>query len=504
MQSKELQYQNIVHQARRLYASGHNNAARRACEQLLQFKKNSPEAHEILAKVSWAQGRQPDGVKHIELFLKHAPDDFEARMNLGTWLTILGRGRAAIAHFQRILKTHPGQPFAIAGLATAYVTIGENEKAEAILQPHIDAGTEHWSIARAYTTLQHNKKNFAEAVRIAERHINSSDINELSRVQMCFLLGQSQEKLRDFESAFKSYEQAHNIVPVRFDAKVHDQEVQQLIDVFKPELLAGLPRADIKTDLPVFVISRPRSGSTLVERIIASHPKAHAGGEMEHMGELVGSLSLKIGSAREFPESVRDLDQNDMNVLAQQYLDQIRPLAPTALRITDKNIGNWHRVGLLALLLPQSRIIDLRRDPVDNCLACYASMLDPAHHPYANSLRDLALTYRAYEAMMRHWKNVLSIPILTIKYEDLIDDQEKWTREIIDFCGLTWHDDCLRFHEAADKSKQTASITLSYDQVRQPLYKSSVGRAEKFAPYIGELIDSLDEGRRHWGLDAES
>jgi hypothetical protein len=141
---------------------------------------------------------------------------------------------------------------------------------------------------------------------------------------------------------------------------------------------------------------------------------------------------------------------------------------------------------------------------VDNCLGCYAANLDPKDHPQVENLSDLATVYCAYEALMRHWKNVLQIPILTVNYEDLIEDQETWTRRIIEFCGLPWHDDSLNFHKAAGKSGQTANVTLSYNQVRQPLYKTSVGRAEKFAPFLGPLLEGLEEGRRYWNLDGDS
>lgn len=504
MQSRDLQFQNMLNQARRLYRHGDLVGARRTCEELLRIRKKSPDVFQLLANINWHENRQDEAIRQMEQYLTDSPTDIESRLSLASWLTSHGRGRAAAAHYQKILKNQKNMPLAIAGLANAYETLGDHDKAESVMKPFIDSGEEHWSIARAYVIVQHNQKNYEEAIRIARRHVYKLQTEDSARRAMCFYLGQSLEKLGDFDGAFQAYQTAHKNAPSTIDRKSYFERTQHLMDVLSPDLLKKLPRAKIKSDLPVFISCQPRSGSTLIERIIAANPKAHAGGELPMLSNLGIDFALKLGSIRPYPDCYVDLDQESADRLGQEYIDDMRKLAPTAQRITDKNVSIWHRLGMIELIMPQSHIIDLRRNTVDNCLGCYSSNLDPHDHPHVENLSDLATVFCAFEALMRYWKENLQIPILTVNYEDIIEDQETWTRRIIEFCGLPWHDASLHFHKAADKSKQTAAITLSYNQVRQPLYKTSVGRAEKFAPHLGPLLEGLEEGRRYWNLDVGS
>lgn len=503
MQTKEIQYYTIAAQARRYYEQGQYLAAEQSCEKLLQLKKNAPDALDLRARASWMLGERDKAIRSFEQYLKQKPNDIEARLNMGRWLTLVGRGREAVRHFQRGLRIASNQPHFIAGLASAHIAIGEDDKAEQLLQPCIDSNDEHWMIARVYAELQRDKKNYSEAIRVAQRHLHDDPIEEMTKRALHFLIAQCQEKLGEADQAFESYKAGRAMLAGPFDPDAHDEEVRQMMDVFSAEALAKMPRAAVPTDLPIFIISRPRSGSTLVERIIASHPKAHAGGELMIMPKILPQLALHTASIHPFPQCVVDLHQDHVDHFAKEYIDKVRAMAPTASRITDKNIGNWFRLGLIELLFPQARIIDLRRNAVDNCFSCWTSMLDPVAYSFANDLYHAGRAYRAYEALMRHWKDVLTIPVLTVRYRDLVHDQETWTHRIIDFVGLPWHDDCLEFHKSAEKYTQTAAVTMSQQQVRQPMYKSSVGRATQFEKYLEPLKRGLEDGRKKWNLDEQ-
>jgi hypothetical protein len=239
--------------------------------------------------------------------------------------------------------------------------------------------------------------------------------------------------------------------------------------------------------MPIFLACRPRSGSTLAERIIGSHPQVTLAGELNSISSVAEQLNLIIGSTRTYPECVLDMDQNDVDGLASMFLDTHRSQFPNAARITIKHLDLWQHIGLIALMLPDAPILDLRRDAVDTSLACYSVHLG-LRQPYNQDLRALGLVHRAYERLMDHWRDVLGIRMLRVDYENLVADQEIWSRRMIDHCDLPWDERCLRFHEHIGAN---VGATLSYQQVRQPIYKGSVGRAAKFAGRLGPLYEAL-------------
>ena len=230
----------------------------------------------------------------------------------------------------------------------------------------------------------------------------------------------------------------------------------------------------------------PRSGTTLVERIIDAHPTAHGGGELDAMSIIADGLAGEIGSTLAWPDCARDLDASEVARLGARYLDALRGLAPDAQRVTDKQLGNDQAMGLAQLLVPGARLIACERDPIDTCFSCFAQPLAPTLHPYASDFESLAAMYRLVERIMAHWMDTLDMPRMTVRYEDLIDDQEAQSRRIIEFTGLGWHDDCLEYH-----TKGKAAHTLSYDQVRRPIYRSSIGRAERFGAHVAPLVEAL-------------
>jgi hypothetical protein len=208
----------------------------------------------------------------------------------------------------------------------------------------------------------------------------------------------------------------------------------------------------------------------------------------------VYDLGFRIGSVHTYPRCVADLDAGDIERLSKDYLDHVRRLAPGARRTVDKNLANFEYLGLIQVLLPQARVIHIRREPIDNCWAIFVAEMN---YEWASDLRTLGFTHALYERYMRHWHEVLDLPILDVDYESLVDDQEGWTRRLLEHCGLPWDEQCMRYYETATEKKDLVSApTLSYDQVRKPIYKTSVGRAKKFEPYLGELFAGLEEGRR--------
>jgi hypothetical protein len=237
--------------------------------------------------------------------------------------------------------------------------------------------------------------------------------------------------------------------------------------------------------LPIFIVGMPRSGSTLVEQIIGSHALVHAGGELEIMNHITGMLPDILNVEEPYPECTRHIDEVSVRGLSTRYLEAMQDVARGVARVTDKMLKNIENIGLIAAMFPRARIIHCRRDARDVCTSIYCLEF-AGTYPYAYNLANLGHYYCEYLRLMNHWRSVLPIPILEVDYEVLVGDLEGQTRRILDFCGLDWDDRCVEFHRLG-----RAVWTSSFLQVRQPVYRSAVGKWHRYEAYLGELRDAL-------------
>ncbi len=259
--------------------------------------------------------------------------------------------------------------------------------------------------------------------------------------------------------------------------------LERLRQGFSPTVMRRSRGQGNPSTLPVFILGMPRSGSTLVEQILAGHPKVHAAGEPPDWLErtMTTVWSDQRGAARS------SLGPERLRALAKTYLGGLAAMAPAAERVTDKLPGNFQTLGLIHLALPNARIIHTRRDPVDTCLSCFSNLFANELQPYTYDLGELGRLYRAYHALMEHWRRVLPPDtMLEVDYEDVVDNLEGQARRIIAYCGLDWDDACLAFH-TVERAVRTASVV----QVRQPIYRSSVGRWRPRDDILRPLLDGL-------------
>jgi hypothetical protein len=238
--------------------------------------------------------------------------------------------------------------------------------------------------------------------------------------------------------------------------------------------------------VPVFVLGMPRSGTTLTEQIIASHPMVHGAGELP---DLEAIIQRDVGATgRPFPYNVAALDGIKLAAWGRDYVAGLQRRAPGARRITDKMPANFLDIGLIYLMLPKAKIIHVSRNPMDTCLSCFMQLFGNNYQEHTYDLAELGRYYSDYARLMEHWRSVLpSGAFLDVRYEDVVRDTESQARRIIDFCGLDWHDDCLDFHRSR-RSVRTRSVM----QVREPIYKSSVERWRAYEKFLAPLLESLE------------
>jgi len=256
--------------------------------------------------------------------------------------------------------------------------------------------------------------------------------------------------------------------------------------VFTSELIRKWQNVGYPSPVPVFIVGMVRSGSTLIEQILASHPQVFGGGELTSFPDAVQKIQTNFGSSVIFPELVSGMTDEDYRDLGARYLAELERLAPAAIRITDKMPGNFMFAGLIHLALPNAIIIHTLRDPVDTCLSCFSKLFaEGQNHTY--DLAELGQYYRHYQALMMHWHRVLPPGrILDVRYEDVVADLEGQVRRIIAHCGLAWDPRCLAFHQT-----KRPVLTASGAQVRQPIYNTAIGRWRVYESFLGPLLAEL-------------
>ncbi len=278
-----------------------------------------------------------------------------------------------------------------------------------------------------------------------------------------------------------------------YNRRQQEAQVAAMQRLFTPAFFAEhrARGTGLASERPIFIVGMPRSGTTLTEQIISSHPLVHGAGELGKIPELIGQTTREAQEAGEqvgFPGWVPLVEDGKFAELAQGYLDYLAELNGDALRVTDKMPHNFMNVGLIATMFPNARIVHIMRDPVDNCLSCFQQNF-AMPHTYSTNLGDLGHHYRQYRRIMAHWRRVVPNQIYEVQYEELVADQERVSRELIAFCGLDWDDACLQFNK-----QKRAVKTASVWQVRQPIYTDSVKKWTMYEGLIDELLDELNVG----------
>ena len=481
-----IQLDALLRQAQAALTANKLSQAQTICEQLIQKNPRSVSTLNLLGQIAFGRSFYDQAAEHLEKSISISPRNTRAHLILAELRSFQGRYEDAIARYDKVLRLQPGEPSAIAGKADTWEKCGERDKARSLLAPFVTAGEETATMAIFQARLDLHAHDYEAIIVLVNRHVAATGY---ARWHLLSIQGKAFEQLGRFDEAFDAYRRSNEAIPVPFNEHTWLQHTRDLIDNFSAERFKTLPRASHGSRVPVFIVGMPRSGSTLIETIIDTHPDAHGIGEFPAIQEIVNEITLTIGSFSPYPACIADLDQKDVDTLAKTYLDRVTAQNPGARRIADKYLISFRHLGLIELLFPDARVIHSLRDPLDTCLSCYSQTLMPTALPFVTDLHRLGVVYTDYEQLMTHWKSVLRIPIMEVQYEQLVTDQERVSREIIDFCDLDWDPACLKYYERGRVVR-----TASYDQVTRPIYTSSVGRSKPFEKHLGPLIEALAHG----------
>jgi len=479
---------------------------------------NHPQAHAGLGEALFMKGEVEEAIRHFMAALQGVPDLFQAHKGLGHVCWVLGDFRAAEQHYEAAWRQSGNKDVdTAAGYAATLAMLGRTEEALSLLDDALADHPEHPTLLGSKAQVLEQNGEEEDAYRVASELAETGDSTPLSaavlarmnrrfdcadealttitgllanpdlavpsRYTLLFAAGGLLDRLGRYDEAFTYFRQGNEAMPLEFDHDAHQDYVTSLIDTFSAARLPTLPKATNTDHRPIFIVGMPRSGTTLIEQILASHPEVFGAGELDDIGALAAELQDAQGAR--YPVAVTNLGSAELDALAAEYLQTLDALAPGSPRITDKMPHNFLHLGLISRLLPEATIIHCRRNPLDTCLSTYFQSFTRGH-TYAADLEDIGRFYLQYERLMAHWQEVLELPILDVPYEELVAGQEEWTRRLLDHCDLPWDDACLRFHET-----KRAVATASYRQVREKLYSSSVERWRHYQPHIEPLLRTL-------------
>ncbi len=507
-----------------LFSDGDLAAAEELIRAFLIKNGHHVEAMRLLARIGVQREVLDDAQLLLEGVLELAPDYRAARFEYAQVLVSRHLHRAAQEQATRLLAADPADRNYRTLYATTCVGLGQHERAielyRGLLAGALQPADLHLSIAHSLKTLGRRDEaieeyraaararagygdaywslanlktyRFQDAELSAMRSAQSApDLSADDRYHLCFALGKALEDRGEYEESFAWYERGNGLkrAASRYRPEVLEQNTRLQIEVCVPELFARNRGSGVPDKDPIFIVGLPRSGSTLIEQILASHSAVEGTQELADIPRIVVDLQGHDWNpaAPRYPAVLAQLAAPDLRRLGEKYLNDTRAYRTDKPRFIDKMPNNFRHIGLLQLMLPNAKIIDARREPMACCFGNFKQLF--AHgQEFAYSIEDIARYYRTYLELMRHWEAVLPGRIMRIQHEDLVDDLEGSVRRLLEYCELDFEPACLDFHKT-ERSVRTASS----EQVRQPLYREGLDQWRHYEPWLGPLRAALGD-----------
>jgi tetratricopeptide (TPR) repeat protein len=471
-----------------LFELGRPREAVPCFRQALSLKPAYPEAHYNLGNALRDSEEPEAAARAFRTAIGIRPDYRDALLNLAALLRQLGQPLEAISNLKRILERRPGDAEAWNLMGHALEEAGRSTEAIAAFDRSL-------SLAPGSVGAHFDRINIAKVTAedgllagLQALAARAGTLAPRDQAMLHFALGKAEEDLGRYDEAFADLAEGNRVKRglVAYDEASEIDRMDRVRAVFTDELMQAKAGEGSDSDLPIFVLGFPRSGTTLVEQILASHPQVHGAGELRLVAQLARDLASEAKAEGAYPEAIALLDGAGLRRLGDLYVERLRKLAPGAAHITDKLPGNYVHLGFIRLILPRAKILHVMRDPLDTCISCFCRSF-AGELNFAYDLGELGRAYRRYAELMDHWRRVLPAgAMLEVRYEDVVGDLEGQARRILEHCGLPWDPRCLAFHET-----ERTVLTASVSQVRQPIYRSSLARWRRYERHLGPLQAAL-------------
>ena len=438
-----------------------------------------------LVNAQQKQDKYDEATKSALELLKITPDSPESHMMYAGVIGSAGRHEEAIIAYEKAIALEPEKPGAFSSMAHHLKTIGHQDKAIAAYRQSIVIKPDHtesyWSMANL-KTFQFNN----EEIDAMQALLLRKDLPDESRVHVYNALGHEYESRKDYQKAFENFSSCNQLrrKAESYDPVETETQHEKIIAIFDKKF-CDQPAADASNISPIFIVGLPRSGSTLIEQILASHSQVEGTHELSDLPRTMQSARRKGSIKKSFPESMENFGLQQWIEIGEDYLNSTQKYRTDRPFFVDKTPNNFIFAGVLKLALPNAKIINARRHPLDSCFGSYKQLF-ASGQPFTYDLFELGEYYLEYQNLMEYWHQVIPDFILDVHYEKVVNDLEVEVERILDFCGLIFEENCLRFHET-----ERAVKTASSEQVRQPIYSSSVNLWRHYEDNLDDLIEIL-------------
>ena len=454
----------------------------RVYEQAITLQPNNTLVHKNLGNSLHRVGQLQKALKCFEQALSLHPEYIDAGIDRAVVLRQLGRTEEALVQFEQVIDLKPDHIEAHIGLADILRDQGQAELAVERLKQCLNARP---TCGLLYYRISMIKPEQA-LIPAVEKLISEPDLSTGNAIYCHFALGNLFKGGKSFDQAFSHFLKANTLhrETIAYDPKENSQTIDRLIEVYTKRFFRRKRRFGSASKLPVFIVGMPRSGSTLVEQILSSHALVHGAGELGAIPAVHVSIALQLKHVKPPPECMSLMDGIMVEEHSARYLQDLALHCPTAKRITEHLAGHFFKIGLIKTLFPDARIIHCQRNPLDTCISLFFHYFMGLKCSF--DLTELGQYYMQYQRLMSHWQNLFPGEILNVQYEELVLDQEKVSKQLIDYIGLEWDEKCIDFH-----NNERAVMTPSNIQVRQPIYENSMNRWKHYEKHLQPLIEVL-------------
>ncbi len=453
--------------------------AKESFKKAVASAQNSPKSYLSLGEALFAQHQWEPALDCAEKCVRGDPELPAGRTLLAKVLILLGRSEASKEHCLKAIELDPMNDAGPMLLASALETQGLNEEAAFQYRKAIDLRPNQGYAYLSLATGRHISASDSETISRMEELTHDQNLHKDEIKALHYGLGRVFESAKDYERSMRHYDEANRIgfsqtsPRAPFYREAHRISLEQTRELFSEDLFDQWRGIGLDSDFPIFIVGMMRSGTTLMEQILSRHPSVGAAGEQRFWTD---NAQLAVD-----PQT-RALRKDQLLMLANEYIAVLQDIAPGVPHVTDKMPANTIALGLIHLAFPNARIIHMNRNAADTCLSIYLTP-NSALIDYAHNKENIAFAYRQHRTLMEHWRKVLpGDRLMDVAYEELVDDQERISRKVVEFCGLDWSDLCL-----SPENNERTVTTPSHWQVRQPVYKSSVERWRNFEPWIPEF-----------------
>ena len=467
------------------FKSGNHDIAEAVLTKALKLDPTYSLVWANLAQVFSVTGQLDKAKKSFKNILNMDPKNGLIWAEYGTVLTKLANYREGRDAYLKALEFKPDSPRVHLSLGHVYKTMGEinasiNSYKNTIIQNNL-SGEAYWSLAnlKTYSFSENEIKDMEETLK--------GDMSDIERSQMHFALGKAYEVKKDFDRSFRNYYEGNKLKKglIKYSSDDTSYNTKRILDFFSKENINNLSKSSTNNPDPIFVLGMPRSGSTLVDQIISSHSKVDGTQELPNIIKIAAELNNDKQNS--YPEVLKELDDLKISKLGKDYISETTWARDNAPFFIDKMPNNFIHIGLIKTILPNAKIIDTRRDPMDTCFSCFKQFFARGQL-FTYSMEDLGNYYTDYIRAMNHWHKVYGKDIFTVHYDDVINKTEETIRELIDYCNLPFEQECLEFYKSSRPVK-----TPSAEQVRQPIYKSGLNYWKNYEKHLLPLKKIIDE-----------